>query len=253
MKRRSSSFNPLSRVHYRPIEAAIRWCGLTRREHCILKIMRRRNVQIPEPDDFPQWPALRLNTERIYDAILHNELPYGKNGVTLRDDSVLDDPDLTIRHVDLKEWMTRCYPDQRPAFLFSRLERELLPRIALDSINAILAEREILLIQLAHMRKEALQQKELSNLSAKNHISTSPPTSADPLLSTRSEVTYLNIIGGLLTLILGQSPSGTRHSVFQSQQSVISALLAHHEGRLGISARTLEAKFAAAKRSLTSR
>jgi len=70
-------------------------------------------------------------------------------------------------------------------------------------------------------------------------------------LGKRAESTYLNIIGAMLDLMLSKSPGGQPYSTFVSQAAIISALLAHHEGKSGISARTLEEKFAAAKRSLT--
>ncbi|MEA8541133.1 hypothetical protein PZU20_22685, partial [Pseudomonas aeruginosa] len=68
--------------------------------------------------------------------------------------------------------------------------------------------------------------------------------------SARSETTYLNILGGLLNMMLGKSPGGMPYSSFETMESVISALLAHYEGRPGISERTLWAKFTAAKRHL---
>jgi hypothetical protein len=70
--------------------------------------------------------------------------------------------------------------------------------------------------------------------------------------SERAETTYLNIIGSLLELLLGKAPSGKPYSSFETQDAIISAMLAYHEHKQGISARTLQEKFAAAKRSLTS-
>ncbi|MGT2476523.1 hypothetical protein [Paraburkholderia terrae] len=73
-------------------------------------------------------------------------------------------------------------------------------------------------------------------------------------LGRREETTYLNIIGGLLHLLLGKSPgSGKKYSSFASQDAVISGLLAHFDGASGISKRTLESKFAEAKRSIDAR
>lgn len=68
--------------------------------------------------------------------------------------------------------------------------------------------------------------------------------------SRRAETTYLNIIGGLVGLMLGKSPAGKALSIYESQAAIIEALEAHHEGKPGMSARTLQEKFAAAKRSL---
>jgi hypothetical protein len=70
------------------------------------------------------------------------------------------------------------------------------------------------------------------------------------VLDTRAETTYLNIIGGLLDLMLGKTPAGKAQSVYDNQAAVINALLAHYEGKPGVARRTLEEKFAAAKRSL---
>jgi hypothetical protein len=36
---------------------------------------------MPEPNDFPRWPMLRLFSERIFDALAHDELSYGKAGM----------------------------------------------------------------------------------------------------------------------------------------------------------------------------
>lgn len=71
-------------------------------------------------------------------------------------------------------------------------------------------------------------------------------------LGKREESTLLNIVGGLLGLLLGKTPGGKPQSVFGSQASVIDALVAAYDGKPGISTRTLQDKFAAAKRSLES-
>lgn len=226
------------RTFYRPIEAAIRWSGLERFESRILEVVGARNT--PGPEDFPRWPTLRLNVERILDAMRNRELPYGRAGVTCDDVSLLDDPQLSVRHVDLRAWMTRFYPSQKPAFLFDDIERQLHPTISAESIQVLLADREALRAQLAtHRREIEALRKELKRQG--------PSERALPL---RSETTYLNIIGGLLTLLLGRSPSGTPYSSFETLESVISALIAHYEGRPGISERTLWGKFAAAKRQV---
>lgn len=228
----------LSKVYYRPIEVAIRWSGLIRFESRIVKAVGARTI--PRPEDFPRWPMLRLNAERIFDALRNSELAYGRAGITCDDPSLFDDPDLTVRHVDLKAWMTHFYPDQKPAFLFDIIERQLHPAISVEAVQSLLADREALKTQLvAHekaleaLRKEAKRQEP-----------------ADRAIAPRSETTYLNIIGGLLTLLLGRSPSGTPYSSFETMESVISALIAHYEGRPGISERTLWSKFAAAKRQV---
>lgn len=238
-----------SKVFYRPIEAAIRWCGLVRHERDILDFLQEKLV--PEPQDFPNWPSLRLSTERIYDAIRNKDLPFGIDGVTTEDESRINDPHLTIRHVDLRAWMARYYPGIRPAFLFTRAERHAAhPAITVDTLHALVFEREALKFQIEQRNREiqTLREKQVSLQKQRGGSLEDLP---DGLSSSRSETTYLHIVGGLLTLLLGRSPSGQAYSSFNTQESIITALVAHHGGRLGITIRTLEAKFAAARRSLS--
>jgi hypothetical protein len=89
---------------------------------------------------------------------------------------------------------------------------------------------------------------EFENHHIKNHTNAAINTS----LTQKEKTTYLNIIGGLLELMLGETPAGNKQSVFKDNTAIINALLAHHDGKQGISKRTLESKFAAAKRSLDS-
>lgn len=237
----------ISKVHYRPIEAAIRWSGLVRHEGFILGTLKAK--RIPEHDDFPRWPSLRLNAERIDDAIAHGELPCELNGAAVQDPGAIDDAQLTIRHVDLKTWMARFYPEHKPSFLFGRLERCLQSGITMDSVHALLVEREGLRLQVANIGKE-LQAVRSRNGELLKRCAADQPAAADSAMSVRSEMTYSHIIGGLLTLLLGRAPSGQPYSSFRTQDAIISALLAHHGQRLGISQRTLAAKFAAARRAL---
>ena len=64
---KSSSHAFGAKTYYRPIEAAVRWCGLLRFEQRILEALEQRVM--PEPGEFPRWPLLRLYVERIFDAL----------------------------------------------------------------------------------------------------------------------------------------------------------------------------------------
>lgn len=221
------------KVHYSPIEAAIRWSNLLEQEINILTATGQMSTLSAEA--LPLWPVVELNLERLYDAMRNGELPYANAGITTNDPALLDAPGLTIRHVDLKLWMAKTYPDQKPGFLFDELEQQLHPAINLEMVQALLLQIKMLKTQLSN-RAQHRQPR---------------PVDSNPNLPPRAETTYLNIVGGLLTLLLGQSPSGVRYSSFNTLESVISALIAHHNGRPGITERTLWAKFAEAKRQLT--
>ena len=238
---------PLSKVFYRPIEASIRWAGLLRYEQVILaSISSPRNL--PLALDCPRWGELRLYTERIYDGILNGELPYGRDGITTHEAELIDSPDLTVRHVDLKRWMRQHYPEQRPGFLFSRSERIAHPFISLETGQAMLVERQALKSALEQSRRQLRELRGRHDALLKQ--STAIPACAQCPISDRAEATYLNIIGGMLELMLGQSPSGTPYSSFKTQEAVVSTLVAHYSGVMGIAERTLNGKFAMARRRL---
>lgn len=240
---------PVSKVYYRPIEAAIRWAGLLKHKKEILRLISWPR-HLPMTLDFPGWTELRLCTERIYDAIFNGELPYGCNGITQNDKALWDSPDLTIRHVDLKRWMRDQYPEQRPAFLFSRRERIAHPIITLETGQAMLVERKALKAELKQCRRQLeMLQKQHHVLS--NQIEVTPACN-EYSITNRAESTYQHIIGGMLDLMLGQSPAGTPYSCFKTQEAIVSALIAHHDGVMGISERTLNGKFAQARRRMRS-
>ncbi|MBI6568239.1 hypothetical protein YA0745_08205 [Pseudomonas synxantha] len=238
----------LSEVYYHPIGAAIRWAGLWRfRQEIAKALASHHSWQLPETLNCPRCAELRLHICRIYDAIFHGELPYGKNGITMNDKSLWDSPDLTVRHVDLKRWMLDHYPSQRPAFLFSRCERIAHPVISMEAAHALLVERETLKTQLEQCGRQLLALQEQQKKQGQ-----SPSACTFCPLSDRAEATYLHIIGAMLTLMLGRSPAGTQYSSFNSQEAITSALIAHHGHLMGITERTLQGKFAQARRKLQS-
>jgi len=98
------------------------------------------------------------------------------------------------------------------------------------------------------MRHEEVRRLDREVFGAGMQASQTPALSAP--LQRRAETTYLNIIGGLLELMLSTTPGGQKGSVYTSQASIISALLADHRGKPGIADSTLEQKFAEAKRSI---
>jgi hypothetical protein len=159
---------------------------------------------------------------------------------------------LTIRHADLKEWMQKRYPDQKPAFLFDDIERTTHAAINADTFRALQADRDALKARIekaTEMYREL--KKERDDVSGeRDSLRAIVEKMSAP--NERAETTYLNIIGGLLELMLGKTPAGNPQSVYDSQAAIISALLAYHSGKSGIAARTLEEKFAASKRSIKS-
>ena len=238
---------PRSKVFYRPIEAAMRWANLLRHEQAILSAISSFQC-LPATLDFPRWEELKICNDRIYDAVYIGDLPYGRDGITLNEEALFSSGELTVRHVDLKRWMRAQYPEQRPSFLFSREERVAHPVITLESGQAMLVERQALQVELAQRRQQLEDLQERLN----RLLTSSANTRSDSqeCLTERAESTYLNIIGGMLELLLGQSPGGMPYSNFRTQEAIVSALIAHHSGAMGIAERTLNGKFALARRKI---
>ena len=109
------------------------------------------------------------------------------------------------------------------------------PFITLETGQAILIERLALQATLEHARRQMQELQEQRDTLLKQ--STALLASKQCEISERAETTYLNIIGGMLTLMLGQSPSGVPYSSFKTQ-ALVSALVAHFGGTMGITEQT---------------
>lgn len=236
---------PLMKAYYRPIEAAIRWSKLHHSESFILRQLGDRIR--PSEEDFPRWPILYLNSERIFCAMWNGDLPYGKHGINCQDTSLLDDPALTICEPHLKAWMQRDYPEEKPSFLYDAKERRGLSWTALKQMSATHTALQSQLELCAQNGEELKQRIALLKRERAEYQHQLPQ---DEQLSDRGRSTLLNINGGLLTALRGKSPGGQRYSRFDSDADIIETVITYHGGRVGISERTMQKHFAAARRSL---
>lgn len=240
-------FNPDTRIFYRPIDVALRWCNLMRYEAQIMQ------TAWSHPEDltalFPQWPGLHATIEKIYDAVRNGDLPYGCLGISVPMGTYVDPGQLTIRHSDLRHWMQIHYPDHRPAFLFES-GSNAHEKISLGTFLSLQADRDTL------QRERNNLQQQLRDIEADLQALGLEQESLEALvktqgqLSTRSEHTYLQIIGALINTVLDFSPAGKPLSVFKNQAAIVDAITARHKDISGLSKRTLDEKFAAANRAL---
>lgn len=141
----SSDYNPKScsveqKPFYHPIEAALRWCGLINHEEKILT--KTSETHRIKPSDFPMWPCLKNNFDKILYAIENKEINHGRDGITVHPDEHVAIARLTVTHSDLKEWMIKSYPDQKPSFLFDEMERKAHAAISSEAYLALQAELE---------------------------------------------------------------------------------------------------------------
>jgi len=235
-----------------PVAAAL-WCNIPPKDvdqHLRMAEPKSQNTALGRAIlCHPFIPCLEPRCRAIHEAIDSGALPVSREDGRIAADHVTP----IRRHVSrqhLKEWIAREFPADKPAFLFDEVERATHTAINAESYRVLKAAHDAKERQLAEANERARTAEgcksamELERDALRAIIDKGIPA------SVRSEGTYLNIIGGLLGLMLGRSPSGKAQSVFESQAMIISALLAHHDGKPGISSRTLEEKFAEAKRSL---
>lgn len=241
-----NTFNPLAKMFYRPIEASIRWCNLMAYETQILEYAKDDPALLAST--FPQWPCLHANIEKILDAIRNHELRYGLLGTSVPPGTHVDFRLLTVRHSDLRWWISQYYPDQRPSFLFhSPLEQE---HIHYGTYLTLQADRDALQVRLK--TAEATLQALINELAAAGLERDNLRMLAESKqqLSDHSKASFLNVIGALVDLILGSTQAGRKHSIFESQASIVDSITSHHDGVKGLSKRSLDEKFAAGRRSL---
>lgn len=242
-----SSFNQLAKLFYRPIDAAIRWCNLIVHETQILESAKDDPALLSST--FTQWPCLHANLDKIFDAIQNNELRYGLLGTSVLSGTPVDLRLLTVRHSDLRRWISQYYPDQRPPFLFPQApDRE---SISYGTYLTLQADRGAMQVRLksAETELEALTNELAAAGLERENLRTLIENKK--LLSDQNKASFLNVIGALVDTMLSSSKAGRRHSIFDSQTAIVDSITAHYRGVPGLSKRSLDEKFAAARRSLS--
>ncbi|POA87905.1 hypothetical protein C1882_04940 [Pseudomonas sp. FW305-E2] len=229
---------------YHPIDAAILWCGLEDHETEILQI------ELSQPGcllkHFPQWPTLHLYAERIYDAIISGELPATYLGGPIALSDKVERAYWSIRHSDLRVWFARNYPHEKPTFLFDK-ENVHCHCVSLGVYLALKADRDAILRELENSRRITSSPPDGKPAKSRHCGLTAPLDSSEILSETSETVTYI-IIGALLTVILGKSTRGQLQSIYKNQAAVVDAIITQFPNIYGLSKRTIDRKFAEARR-----
>jgi hypothetical protein len=236
------SCNALQRPFYRPVEAALRWCNLTDHEGMILQLLGDNHT--PKIGQFPQWPCLQANTEKILDAIAHGNIPVGRDGKPVPANEHVAAPRRTVRHTDLRAWFLKHEPGQKPPFLFDEIERSAHAAINVDSFRALQADRDALKARLEKATEVYRSLKQDRDEIEAQRASLAATMDGQTTPGRRAETTYLCIVGSLLELVL--NPRTGR----DSDAAVILELVNNYGDKPGIATATLQAKFAEAKRRL---
>lgn len=231
-----------------PVAAAL-WCGVPPKE--VDKYVKEATEVTPGVFQHPSVKCLEVKCRAIQKAIVAGVLPVSReNGQVVTEHVAPLRRHISRQH--LKEWIAKEFPSSKPAFLFDEIERKTHTSINATSFQALQADLDA---SHSEIEKNKKLVKKLSNerdaLYGENE-SLKAIIEKNNAPAPRSETTYLNIIGGLLYLMRSKSPGGQAHSIYESQASIISALLTYFPDKSGIATRTLEEKFADANQSIQS-
>jgi hypothetical protein len=228
--------------------AAALWCGIPPEdieESLSISTQTSRGVY-----KHPYIRCLEPRCRAIHDAIEKGLLPCSReNGKVVQEHVANERRHVSRQH--LKDWIAAQFPSDKPAFLFDEIERNTHAAINADSFRALQADRDALK---ARVEKAADEYRKLRSerdilIAERDALAEQIKNPQDP--GPRAQTTYLNIIGAMVAVVLGKSPAGKPNSVFNSQSAVIDHVLAHYDGKPGISRRSLEEKFAEGKKSLS--
>ncbi|MFZ4539646.1 hypothetical protein [Propionivibrio sp.] len=243
----------LSAYHaYYPVPAAaMLWCGVPHddAQEELDKIIEHPSIR--GVFTHPYIPCFEVRCRIIHDAIESKALPSAReNGKTVTTEDHVRPERRHVSRANLKAWISKEHPSDMPDFLFDEIERNTHAAFGKDTFLVLQADRDALKARL-EKASEAYQtlKKNMDDIVGERESLRAMVEKANTP-GERSETTYLNIIGAMLALMLGKSPTGNAQSVFDNQSAIISALLGYYDGKPGIAGRTLEEKFAAGKRSL---
>lgn len=237
-------------THYPIPVAAALWCGVPPQK---VDEILKQCVDIGRAIiSHPAVPCIEPRCRAMHEAIESGALEYRREGRQISPGEHVAPERRTVSRSALKDWISVAFPANRPAFLFDEIERSAHSAITAESYRVLKAthDSKTQLLEQANERIRRLVDDKSQIESELSGVRSIVEKMSTP--NERAEKTYLNIIGAMLGLMLGKSPAGKPYSVFDSQAAVISAMLGNYSGSAGIAARTLEEKFAEAKRSLSS-
>jgi len=223
----------------------------------LLKVMNYREKPYDElPEELktqvkracnPSWDNLNAD-ERLHSALMHDR----QNDQDL-EEAVCWELDRFLEEAEASEGEAREEPNNPVAVKASLIWGDVQ-----DRIKDILDDRARVGAEIQELKRKVSDYEKLENEVSQLRVeivefqkNNKQTLTTNTNLSDRAEITYLNIIGAMLDLLLGETPSGNPYSTFTTQADIIKTLEAHHNKKQGISKRNLEEKFADANRQLT--
>lgn len=232
---------------YHPIDAAILWSDLVEHSAEILQVEISHSGELLK--HFPQWPCLHFHVERIYDAIATGELSATFLGGPITPNDYVERVYWSIRRPDLRAWFALNHPEEKPEFLFPK-NTDHLECVNLNVYLAVQAERDFYAreFEMMHQAYDSVVE-EVAAYRQQDRDFAAQIDAGKPASEASASVHHA-IIGALLALMLEKSKSGHPRSIYKNQAAVVEAITSLYPNVSGLSKRTLDRKFAQARRLL---
>lgn len=233
-------------AYYIPQAAAL-WCGVP--AEMLNHILDQSTETMRNVYAHPSISCLEPRCKAIHDAINNDKLPCGRDGKgrKLESEDHVAPERRTISRLDLKEWIAKEFPSDKPEFLFDEIERKTHSAINAESFRALQADRDSLNRQLKSA-KESIQKIENEKYAAAAKVKQLEERlkQMGDEVNPRTKRTYLNCIGALLEIITGTFKGEN----FTSETQLRDFIAEKFDDLRGVSARNTADIFAEAKRAL---
>lgn len=209
---------------YPVTEAALLWCGVS---HSEVKshLDKADKTNVRGVLSLSYMPCFAVRCRVLHEAIENGNL------VACREKGVIVDEHIAperryVRRADLKEWMEKELPADKPEFLFDEVERKNHAAINADTFRALQADREAKNMELREINKrleEVISERDaikgcLEKMTAASQAATKNLTSVE-------RQAMLRIIIGMAIDAYDYNPSIKRNQATGDKSTSISAAL----------------------------
>ena len=233
-------------AYYIPQAAAL-WCGVP--VEVLEQILSKATDTGRNVYAHPKISCLEPRCRVIHDAIDNNKIPCGRDGKgrKLESEDHVAPERRTVSRQDLKEWIAKEFPSDKPDFLFDEIERKTHSAINAESFRALQADGDALQRQIKSA-EATIEKMELEKYEAVAKVKQYEERLKylDDKIDPRLERTYLNIIGALLEITTGIF----KDESFKSETQLRDFIAEKFDDLRGVSPRNTADIFAAAKRAL---
>ena len=201
-------------AYYTVEQMAMLWCGIE--PHDFSEVIGECTYPRRAIPQHPYISCLEFRAAAIMDSIEAKELAVGRDGRchAISDDHVAPER-RTVLLKDFKEWLIKTFPNEKPKLIFDDIERNTHSSITVEVYQTLLADRDHLQVRINKAEEVFREQKrrieslEGENASLKNMVEKGVGG-----MDGRSERSYLNVIGGLISIMLRE---GANKQVMSSQ------------------------------------